>query len=493
MESRMCGYHIPIEYNKPLALLSMSGIIGFWLYKTTDLETKVNTLLNKDITAVNVDGVDHMVDKRVGFIGDKYVLTLNNTDNLYDNVVKYIYKVYPDKVHNFSYEELSIHSFNEWKYRRKGKGKGKEPFVKAISPIECNFDIMYEYQNEMYKINIEVSTMRDHGKDHMVLLQAAGGCMPTEIILTKIEIGGNDQGALTSFVDGANESIEKEKTDILKCSKDSLRIYYYKKEYWTLLSKAPKRYLDTIYLKKGERDRIVKNAETFFSPKTRDIYLSFGIPYKSVNMIYGPPGTGKTSIIRGLASTLDCDLYVLPVTKTMTDIDFVGAFTYISEDSDEDKKDRIIVIEDIDTLFEERKEGDKQSGVTLQSFLNCMDGFTCVEGTMLFLTANKPEVLDSAMIRSCRIDNKIKLDYADEYQTKNMFAKFLPNQVDKFEAFYDHIKHKEYTTATLQEFLFYNRDCEDILKMIDRFNELFDQNDQKYFEIVKGGTGNFYS
>ena len=43
---------------------------------------------------------------------------------------------------------------------------------------------------------------------------------------------------------------------------------------------------------------------------------------------------------------------------------------------------------------------------------------------MLFLTANKPEVLDFAMIRSCRIDNKIELDYADKYQTKKMFETF---------------------------------------------------------------------
>ena len=65
-----------------------------------------------------------------------------------------------------------------------------------------------------------------------------------------------------------------------------------------------------------------------------------------------------------------------------------------------------------------------------------MDGFTCVEGTMLFVTANKPEVLDFALIRSCRIDYKLELGYADEYQTKQMYEKFLPNQMEKFEGFY---------------------------------------------------------
>jgi len=276
-----------------------------------------------------------------------------------------------------------------------------------------------------------------------------------------------------------------------KCSSETMRIYYYKKDYWALLSKAPKRPVDTIYLKEGQREKIVKHVETFFSSETRNIYLSFGIPYKSVSMIYGPPGTGKTSMIRGIASVLDCDLYVLPITKEMKDTDFVGAFSYISDNED---KERIIVIEDIDTLFEERKKGDAEhNGITLQSFLNCLDGFTCVEGTMLFLTANKPEVLDYAMVRSCRIDNKIEMSYADKYQTKQMFIKFLPEQVDKFKEFYDLIRHKEFTTASLQEFLFYNRDCDNILELMDQFTDILEKNDPKNFEIVKDENKNFYS
>ena len=62
---------------------------------------------------------------------------------------------------------------------------------------------------------------------------------------------------------------------------------------------------------------------------------------------------------------------------------------------------------------------------------------------MLFLTANKPEVLDYAMIRSCRIDNKIKLDYADEYQTKMMFETFLPDQKDKFKELLENLKEND--------------------------------------------------
>ena len=114
--------------------------------------------------------------------------------------------------------------------------------------------------------------------------------------------------------------------------------------------------------------------------------------------------------------------------------------------------------------------------ITLQSLLNCLDGHTCVEGTLLFMTANNPEKMDYAMVRSCRIDYKLELGYADEYQTRNIYDTFLPEQTENFSKFYKKIKHMEFTTAMLQEFLFYNRNCENILEHLSIFNEIVEKN-----------------
>ena len=79
-------------------------------------------------------------------------------------------------------------------------------------------------------------------------------------------------------------------------------------------------------------------------------------------------------------------------------------------------------------MIKEKKD-DTDNGITLQCLLNMLDGFTCVEGTLLFLIANNhPELFDSALLRSGRIDHKIKLDYADKYQIKNMFESYFPEQ-----------------------------------------------------------------
>jgi hypothetical protein len=412
----------------------------------------------------------------------KQKMIMFNNSPFHDEVLKYICVQYNDQINSFNYSVEQIYHFNEWRFRRKEKPLD----LKVNMPNEC--DIIIYYQG--LPIHIKFSTVKDNN-DVPYKLLSTEGCCSEETIVTKLELSASTKELLMSFVDEAKEWSDNETKKIKSCSKETMSIYYYKKDYWTLLSKSPKRPLSTVYLRENVLDGIMEKVDKFFSPETRGIYLSFGIPYKSVQLVHGPPGTGKTSLIKSIASQLDCDLYILPISKDMLDTNLVDAFSYIN---DNEEKERIIVIEDIDTLFDgERKEGDDKNGITLQAFLNCLDGFTCVEGTMLFLTANKPEVLDFAMIRSCRIDNKIKLDYADKYQTEKMFQTFLPEQSDKFKEFYREISHKEFTTAMLQEFLFYNRDCDNILDILSEFIDIVDNNDPKNFEVIKEEQKNFYS
>ena len=161
------------------------------------------------------------------------------------------------------------------------------------------------------------------------------------------------------------------------------------------------------------------------------------------------------------------------------------------DDPDSDSNHRIIVIEDIDSIFTDRKKGDDQNGVSLQGLLNCFDGFSCVEGTLLFITANKPEVIDSALLRSCRVDHRYELDYADEYQTKCTFTNIINDDEVLFKSFYKKIKNRQYTTAMLQEFLFYNRKCENIMDKIDDFLKIIHNNKEDSF--VKNETEKLYS
>jgi len=426
-------------------------------------------------------------NKKVKFSDNRIDVIFYSYDINFNKLLNFIYNKFPEKINSFSYHEDKIFTYNDWRHRnRKTQDHVK---IKKITPEVFNFSIQQEVDNKTYKIDYKLENICDND-NNLIKFKQARDCCTVDTLLRKLTISCENKEIILKLIDIYKKEIKEELDKYKKESKETIRIFYYQKDYWNLLAKSPKRLINTVYLKKEIKETLIQKVDTFFSEETRDIYVSYGIPYKCVHMIYGPPGTGKTTLIKAIASHFNTDVFMLAITKDMLDNDLVGAFGYIN-DQDSDKK--IIVMEDIDTLFDERKEGDQNNGITLQGFLNCLDGFTCIEGTMLFMTANKPEVLDYALIRSCRIDHKLKLDYADKYQIKMMFSKFLPNQEKYFEDFYSLISHKDVTTAALQEFLFYNRDCENIIEIIEQFYEILDKNDPKKFEILQNENHNLYS
>jgi SpoVK/Ycf46/Vps4 family AAA+-type ATPase len=437
---------------------------------------------------ISLTTIEHCFLKSKKDKSNKYSIYLYSNENDYNDVIRYIYNKYSDKINQLCYNEKRLNIYNDFGLRR---NKKNDKLKKIITPHECDFKIEINYNNKNHIVHFNISKLYENKETHDKIL-ISNGCSPIEQILSKLTITSDNKEILFYLIDEAKRVIKNENELYSKTTKETIRIFYYRSDYWMLLCKSPKRSIDTIYLKENEKENLITKVEEFFSEKTRNIYLKYGIPYKSVHMIYGPPGTGKTTTIRGVASMINCDVYIIPIVKDMLDNDLVSAFANINDDDEDNPK--IIIIEDVDTIFDNtRKEGDDHNGITLQGFLNCLDGFTCIEGTMLFITANKPEILDSAFIRSCRIDHKLKLDYADKYQTEKMFQNFISSDSIKFKKFYDLIKHKKFTTAELQEFLFYNREKDDIIDIINEFFEIIDKNDPKKFEIIKDETGNFYS
>jgi len=403
----------------------------------------------------------------------KELVIYSNTD-FFKYVLNYICEKYPEKVNQFQY--LSEHVTKRYEYRRKQIQK-----FKICVPCDTTFDVNFNDK----QINFTLETLKKDNGDLQKMIQQADVCFNAteEILLQEITLKGETKELLIDFVDVAKKFCEEQIKSSQKSSRKTIKVFLWRKEYWNLLFKSPKRPIETLYLKEGQKESLLEKVEEFFSPETRDDYLSFGIPYKNVFLLYGVPGSGKTSTINTIASHFDADIYVIPISKELTDYMLMDAIAYLDKEDEEEDKKRIIVIEDIDSIFTDRKKGDDtHNSLSLQALLNCFDGFSCVEGTLLFITANKPEVLDYAMIRSCRVDHKYELGYADKYQTKCIFDMVLPLQKDNFNQFYKHIESKEYTTAMLQEFLFFNRKCGDILSKIEEFYEIIDKNNPKNFE-----------
>jgi Cdc6-like AAA superfamily ATPase len=399
-------------------------------------------------------------------------LILYSNNDFYNAVLNFIYEKYNDKINRFEY--LAESTIKPYEYVRRNEINK----IKVCIPDDTTFDL--EHGENQINFTLE-SVVKVNGDLNKMIIPGPG-CHSAikNIIHKKIILKGETKEILLDFVDVAKDHNEKQiKLSRISTSK-TIKVNMWRKEYWNLLFKSPKRPIETLYLKKGQKEEILKNVNDFYNPDTRAEYLSHGIPYKNVFMLYGPPGTGKTSTINTIASYFDSDVYVIPISKELTDYGLIDAISYLEEK--EDNK-RIIVIEDIDSIFTDRKKGDDDNGITLQGLLNCFDGFSCVEGTLLFITANNPEVIDDALFRSCRVDYKYELGYADKYQTQCIFERMAPiNDRDTFTKFYRMIENHQYTTAMLQEFLFYNRSKDTIYDIMDEFHSIIDNNKKGHFE-----------
>lgn len=392
---------------------------------------------------------------------DKQLVLVSNSD-IFGNVCEFIYFKYSELFNDIVYSQYIKKPKYDFTTRRNTK---KESFS-IIRPKEC--DVSIEYNNKPIRILIE--TIYDDNKKIQKLF-VTKQCESYDVIVQKMTLYSDDKDILLQLVNESIMHVEDRINSYKKINNDTIRTFYWKQEYWSLFSKTPKRPLDTLYLKKGIVEETITKINKFLDINTRDDYIQYGVPYKSVYLLYGVPGGGKTSLINCIAAETDADIYMIPITSELRDSDLISAFSDLSV-SDDDKQ-KIVVIEDIDCIFDERKANDVNN-ITLQTLLNCLDGLTCVEGLLLFITANKPEVLDYALIRSSRIDHKIKFDYADRYQTENMFYKFFDKSL--FSEFYNNIDHLKYTTAMLQEFLFYNRECTNIIDKLSEFNDIVSKN-----------------
>jgi adenylate kinase family enzyme len=248
---------------------------------------------------------------------------------------------------------------------------------------------------------------------------------------------------------------------------------------WIFDAAIPKRNIDTLFLKEGQLDKIKNPILSFIQKETYKDYNKHGIPYKMNILLHGSPGVGKTSLIHTIASVCDACICNLNINIDLSEDDMIKALSNVSNYH----KNSIVVIEDIDCIFTDRKEGDTHKNrLTMSGLLNCLDGFNNPEGLIVIITTNFPDKLDDALVRSGRIDLNIELTHLDKYQASNMFKSFFNNKDDIFEVIWNNIKKYKVEPATLIQFLFNNRNC---INIADKFQELYNYLEKKLLKNPK--------
>lgn len=218
---------------------------------------------------------------------------------------------------------------------------------------------------------------------------------------------------------------------------------------WSESGKRLPRPLESVILANDLVEDILKDIKQFQDSETW--YNERGIPYRRGYLLHGKPGNGKSSLIMALASTLQLDICVLNLSSNnLNDARLIDLMSTVPQHS-------LVLIEDIDCVFLQRKKADDKESVTFSGLLNAIDGVMASEGRILFMTTNNIETLDSALIRPGRVDLSVKLDNASREQMEQLFLRFFPLP-DIAQQFSRRGDEKEWSMATLQGHLLKYRD-----------------------------------
>jgi len=274
---------------------------------------------------------------------------------------------------------------------------------------------------------------------------------------------------IKEFITHCTREFEKIYMDKKKLN-DKIEVLIWDEAYWDSFYKLHKRSINSISLD-DEGVKVLNGLKLFLSDETQEKYQNLGIRHKKNMLFEGLPGTGKTSLIYVLASELNMNVAIIHFDRELTDLKLMKAVQRIPENT-------ILVLEDMDHLFQERKKNDDmKNAISFSGILNTLDGFGSQVNLITILTTNHKAVLDKALYRPGRIDQVVHFDYATETQIKDMFIRFLPEKKDTFPIFYKEIKRMKITTAILQQYLFQNMECEDIMENIEEFKKLVNDND----------------
>nr|WP_309242626.1 ATP-dependent zinc metalloprotease FtsH3 [Limnofasciculus baicalensis] len=174
--------------------------------------------------------------------------------------------------------------------------------------------------------------------------------------------------------------------------------------------------------------------------KNADRFTAIGAKIPKGVLLVGPPGTGKTLLARAVAGEAGVPFFSISGSEFVEM--FVGVGASRVRDLFEQAKTNapcIVFIDEIDAVGRQRGAGlgggNDEREQTLNQLLTEMDGFEGNTGIIIIAATNRPDVLDSALLRPGRFDRQVVVDrpdYAGRLEILNVHArgKTLSKDVD---------------------------------------------------------------
>ncbi|MEK0421665.1 MAG: ATP-dependent metalloprotease FtsH, partial [Bacteroidota bacterium] len=160
-------------------------------------------------------------------------------------------------------------------------------------------------------------------------------------------------------------------------------------------------------------------------------YTNLGGKIPKGVLLVGPPGTGKTLLAKAVAGEAGVPFF------SLSGSDFVEMFVGVGASRVRDlfkqakeKAPCIIFIDEIDAVGRARGKNLVQGSNderenTLNQLLAEMDGFGTDSGVIIMAATNRPDILDSALLRPGRFDRQISVDRPDLAGREQIFKVHL--------------------------------------------------------------------
>ena len=178
------------------------------------------------------------------------------------------------------------------------------------------------------------------------------------------------------------------------------------------------------------KEEVMEVVDFLKNPKK---YTSLGGKIPKGVLLVGPPGTGKTLLAKAVAGEANVPFF------SISGSDFVEMFVGVGASRVRDlfkqareKAPCIVFIDEIDAIGRARGRGAVQGGNderenTLNQLLVEMDGFSTDKGVIMMAATNRPDILDSALMRPGRFDRQIGIDRPDLNEREAIFNVHLKN------------------------------------------------------------------
>jgi cell division protease FtsH len=148
---------------------------------------------------------------------------------------------------------------------------------------------------------------------------------------------------------------------------------------------------------------------------TPDKYRALGADMPTGILLVGPPGTGKTLLAKAIAGEAEVPFFSVSASEFIEMFVGVGA-ARVRDMFETARKEApaLIFIDELDAIGRARGAGfgggHDEREQTLNQILTEMDGFEGHENVVVLAATNRPDVLDSALLRPGRFDRKVTLE-----------------------------------------------------------------------------------